>query len=126
LLSIAHRYDFLNVRERALDEIYGSLQPHQEDLALLISVAEKYDVPLLHVAPSLAGLILRAEPLTEAEVARFSALTVSRLAHAREEFRRKVASQRRRQLRKMRKMPKVRGTWIAGVLCDIVRSIWTA
>ncbi|KAI0289995.1 hypothetical protein BC826DRAFT_1106746 [Russula brevipes] len=132
LLSIAHRYEFLKARERALHEVYDPLdqklllhQEEEEDHALLISVAEKCDVPLLHMLPSLFELILRPQPLTEAEIARFSALMMSRLAHAREEFRRKVAGQRPRQSREMRKMPKVRRTWIAGALDDIVRSIWT-
>ncbi|KAF8480089.1 hypothetical protein DFH94DRAFT_740239 [Russula ochroleuca] len=95
LLSISHRYEFLNVYERAIREIYGPFEPQtrraskeeekekedekekEKELQVLISVAEKYDVPLRTCRP----------PLTEGEVLSFSALTVSRLAHAREEFR---------------------------------------
>jgi len=107
LLSIAHRYEFLNVRERAIREIYGPFQARQNlkrwdsmtaeevqnelqkhDYHLLISVAEKYDVPVCDLVPLLLPFVLREQPLTEGEVLRFSALTVSRLAHAREDFQR--------------------------------------
>lgn len=105
LLSISHRYEFLNVYERAIREIYGPFEPQtrraskeeekekedekekEKELQVLISVAEKYDVPLRNVVPLLVPFVVRARPLTEGEVLSFSALTVSRLAHAREEFR---------------------------------------
>lgn len=60
----------------------------QHDYQLLISVAEKYDVPLGYIVPLLLAFVVRQQPLTEGEVSRFSALTVSRLAHAREDFQR--------------------------------------
>ena len=63
-------------------------QLEQHDHQLLISVAEKYGVLLRHVVPLLLPFVERDEPLTEEEVLRFSALIVSRLAHAREEFQR--------------------------------------
>lgn len=88
LLSIAHRYEFLNVFERAICEIYDPEEQAQDHM-LLINVAEKYDVPPKHLIPSLVTFVLRPQPLSEDEVARFSALTVSRLAHAREDFVRK-------------------------------------
>jgi len=105
LLSIAHRYEFLNVRERAVREIYGPFRARQEgwedrteqelqeeleqhDYQLLISVAEKYDVSLRDHFPLLLPFVVREQPLTEGEVLRFSALTVSRLAHAREDHQR--------------------------------------
>jgi hypothetical protein len=108
LLSITHRYEFLNVHERAIREIYGPFRARQKrwdsmsqerkeqeiqqelgqhDYQLLISVAEKYDVPLGYIFPLLLPFVVRKQPLTEEEVLRFSALTVSRLAHAREDFR---------------------------------------
>jgi hypothetical protein len=109
LLSIAHRYEFLNVRERAIREIYGpfrarlkrwsslaadkreaqlqqELQEH--DYQLLLSVAEKHDVSLQDIIPLLLPFVMREQPMTEDEVLRFSALTVSRLAHAREDYKR--------------------------------------
>ena len=67
----------------------------QHDYQLLISVAEKYDVPLRDLIPLLLPFVEREQPLTEGEVLRFSALTVSRLAHAREEFRRERDRARR-------------------------------
>jgi hypothetical protein len=93
LLSIAHRYEFLKVRERAIREVYGPLQKldpaelslQDHDHQLLISVAEKYDVPPRYMLPSLTALVQRKEPLTEIEIANISALTVSRLARARED-----------------------------------------
>lgn len=109
LLSIAHRYEFLNVRERAIREIYGPFRARQKrwdvmatekkeqkvqqelerhDYQLLISVAEKYDVLRRDVVPLLLLFVVREQPLTEGEVLGFSALTVSRLAHAREDFQR--------------------------------------
>jgi hypothetical protein len=101
LLSFAHRYEFLDVRERAIHEIYSpfggqrslSVQSKQEQELQLISVAEKYDVPPQNIVPLLIPYVARGSPLTEDEVLSFSALTVSRLAHAREEFvrRRKTA-----------------------------------
>jgi len=115
LLSIAHRYEFLNVRERAIREIYGPFRVRQKrwdlmaaerkeqeiqqelqrhDYQLLISVAEKYDVLIRDVVPLLIPFVVREQPLTEGEVLGFSALTVSRLAHAREDFLRERASRR--------------------------------
>ena len=56
----------------------------QEDYQMLISLAEKYDVPLCHVVPLLVPFVVRKQPLTVKEVSGFSALTVTRVAHARE------------------------------------------
>ena len=92
LLSIAHHYEFLNVRERAIREIYDPAAQQPQDPVLLISVAEKYDVPPKHLVPSLVAFVLRPQPLSEDEVLRFSALTVSRLAHAREDFVRRTVN----------------------------------
>jgi len=55
-------------------------------------MVEKYDVALQHtvyIFPLLVILVTRAQSLTEVEVARLSALTVFRLAHAREQLLRK-------------------------------------
>jgi len=100
LLSIAHRYEFTDMRERAIREVYDSgpskypnaqrantdpdsdIDPNP-DHAMLISAAEKYDVPLKHVVPTLAALVMREEPLTEVEVALFSIGMIVRLARAR-------------------------------------------
>ena len=92
LLSIAHQYEFLNVRERAIRGIYDPAAQLPQDPMLLISVAEKYDVPPKHLVPSLVTFLLRPQPLSEDEVLRLSALTVSRLAHAREDFVRRTAN----------------------------------
>ena len=92
LLSIAHRYEFLNVRERAIREIYDLAAQPPQDPMLLISVAEECDVPPKHLVPSLVAFLLRPQPLSEGEVLRFSALTVSRLAHAREDFVRRTVN----------------------------------
>ena len=92
LLSIAHRFDFLDVRERAIHELYSPfkgrqiLSSQEQELRLLISAAEKYDVPHQNIIPLLIPFVVRTQPLTEDEVSGFSAFTVSRLAHAREEF----------------------------------------
>ena len=100
LLSITHRYEFLNVRERAILEIYGPFRARQKrweeqeiqqelqrhDYQLLISVAEKYNVPIRDLVPLLLPFVVRQQPLTEGEVLGFSALTASRLAHAREVY----------------------------------------
>jgi hypothetical protein len=74
-------------KEGKEQEIQQELQQH--DYQLLISVAEKYDVPIRDVVPLLLPFVVREQPLTEGEVLGFSALTVSRLAQAREEFQRK-------------------------------------
>ena len=115
LLSIAHRYEFLGVREHAIKEIYGpfraqekssildtwdpmetELEIQQElqehDYQMLISVAEKYDVSLFHVVPLLVPFVVRKQPLTVREVLRFSALTLTRLVHAREDYLRESGS----------------------------------
>jgi hypothetical protein len=86
LLSIAHRYDFSNVRTRAIREVFDESKIAEEDHSLLVSVAVKYDVPSKHTLPLLITIVKRKQPLTENEVANLSALTVSRLAQAREEF----------------------------------------
>jgi len=123
LLSIAHHYEFLNVRERAIREIYdpaAAQQPH--DHMLLISVAEKYDVPLKHLVPSLVSFVMRAAPLSEGEVAHFSALTVSRLAHAREDFVRRTVNQQPQQLWGI-PTPTV-SSWKENVAKSVVLKIW--
>ena len=102
LLSIAHRYEFLGVRARAIREIYdlpgqrdketpGSGSgpgpgPGLPDYLTLILTAEKYDVSLEQALSSFVGLVMREEPLTEVEITRLSALTVHRLARAREVY----------------------------------------
>jgi len=97
------------VRERAIREIYNSFRARQKrwdsmmteeiqqeleqhDYQFLISVAEKYEVPLRYIVPLLLPFVVREQPLTEGEVLRFSALTVSRLAHAREDFKLGIGS----------------------------------
>jgi len=88
LLSIAHRYDITNVRERAIREIFNTaLQEPKDDpqrVQELVLVVEKYDVSPRNLVPWLVALVKRPEPLTENEVALFSALIMSRLARARE------------------------------------------
>jgi hypothetical protein len=79
-------------KDRREQEIQQALQQH--DYQQLISVAEKYDVLLRDVVPLLLHFVKREQPLTEGEVLRFSALTVSRLAHAREEFQRERVARR--------------------------------
>src|SRR6266850_316746 len=125
LLSIAHRYEFLNVRERAIREIYNVLLQQQDPLRqspeqleqdhlLLVSVGEKYDVPPRHMLPSLVQLVIRDQPLTPDEVSRFSALTVSRLAHAREDYVRKTVNLPPEHVR-WSNMPIERLRWFCGV-----------
>ena len=126
LLSIAHHYEFLNVRERAIREIYepaAAQQPH--DHMLLISVAEKYDVPPKHLVPSLVSFVMRPQSLSEGEVTRFSALTVSRLAHAREDFVRKTVNPPLPQLGGWGATPTPNGpSWRENVAKDVVCKIW--
>jgi hypothetical protein len=94
LLSIAHRYEFLNVWKRAIREVYDrelvECMPSESDpepgCAMLISLAEKYDVPLQHVERYIVMLVTQSEPLTEDQVALFSTATMYRLARAREEL----------------------------------------
>ena len=100
LLSIAHRYDILNAQVRAICEIYDPLGklvkrkissdsiPDSEppDCMTLVLTAEKYGVPLRVALPSYVELVMREEPLTEVEIAHLSALTLHRLARAREEY----------------------------------------
>jgi hypothetical protein len=95
LLSIAHRYDFSNVRKRAIREIFhpqGAAQQQSQDHVILLLVGERYHVPHEDLVPSLIVLVMRSQSLTEDEVTHLSALTVSRLARAREEFVRKTAN----------------------------------
>jgi hypothetical protein len=118
LLSIAHRYEFLNVYKRAVREIYdfaqseyrnaekksdrdseysdldaGSDSPDPNlDYLMLISAADKYDVPFQHVVPTFIALVLRHNPLTDAEATHLSTLTMCRLARAREYYHRRIAN----------------------------------
>ena len=103
LLSIAHRYEFTDMRERAIREIYNSgpskhrnaqrantdsdsdVDPNS-DHAMLISAAEKYDVPLQHVVPTFVAFVMREEPPTEVEFALFSIGMIVRLTGAREDL----------------------------------------
>ena len=100
LLSIAHRYEILNAQLRAVCEIYD-LQgkwdkrkmssdpvpdPEPPDCLTFVLTAEKYGVPVRLALPSYVELVMREEPLTEAEIARLSTLTLHRLARAREEY----------------------------------------
>jgi len=88
LLSIAHRFEFQNVFERAMREIYDrpASEREESDGPYLIKVAEKYDVPFESVVPTIVALVMREEPLTEVEVSLLSPLAVSRLGRAREDF----------------------------------------
>ena len=107
LLSIAHRYEFLNVRVRAIREIYDPVRQRDEgnsgsdsssappDYLTLMLTAEKYDVPLQQALPSFVGCVMREEPLTEVEIARLSTLTAHRLARAREDYLRKTKGRSR-------------------------------
>ena len=122
LLSIAHRYEFLNVYERAIYELYdlpaSERQSSDSDSklghAMLISVAEKYDVPLQHVLPSIVALVMRTESLMEAEVVHLSTLTICRLGRAREEYVRAT----------VRRSMNFEGR--ASLVKDLVRVIWRA
>ena len=90
----------MKVRARAIREIYDPLgkrdkkksnsdpgpDPEPPDYLTLILTAEKYDVPLKQALPSFVDLVMRDDPLTEDEIVRSSALTVHRLASAREEY----------------------------------------
>jgi hypothetical protein len=100
LLSIAHRYEFLNVRERAIREIYdpqgnwdkgksGSdpvSDPEPPDNLTLLLTAEKYDVPIQQALPCFIDLVMRRETLSETEITRLPVTTLHRLARAREDF----------------------------------------
>lgn len=66
------------------EEMQQELQKH--DYKLLISVEEKWDDPPRDFISLLLPFVLREQPLTEEVVLLFSALTVSRLAHARKDF----------------------------------------
>ena len=127
LLSIAHRYEFPNVRERAINEIYRVLLQQQEQLQhdhlLLISVGEKYDVEPRYMVPSLVALVMRVQPLTPEEVARFSPVTVSRLAHAREDFARRTVNPPPEDTDWLNK-PNEHLAWLYGVARDLVCKIW--
>jgi|SRR5712671_568067 len=134
LLSIAHRYEFLNVRNRAIREIYGvllqqqdplrqSIHQSQQEHLLLIAVAEKYDVPPQYTIPSLVALVMRAQSLSEDEVARLSAITVSRIAHARENFVRRTVNPPQSQAAWLN-TPNAWLTWVYGVAKDIVCNVW--
>lgn len=134
LLSIAHRYEFPNVRERAINETYRVLlqqqdplsrsqeQPQQDHL-LLISVGEKYDVQPRYMVPSLVAVVMRGQPLTPDEVARFSPVTVSRLAHAREDYARRTANPPPEHTGWLNK-PNEHLTWLDGVARGLVCKIW--
>jgi len=97
LLSITHRYEIPNVHEQATYEIFhNSSKEYKSDpklVQLLISVVEKYDVSRAHLFPWLVALVGREKPLKEDEIAHFSALTMSRIAHAREDCARRARSE---------------------------------
>ena len=103
LLSIAHRYEFLNIYNRAIYELFDrpasgrqiSSSVTDPSYAKLISVAEKYDVPFQHVLPSIVALVMRLESLTEVELVHLSTLTIYRLVRAREEYIRLTQALRR-------------------------------
>ncbi|KAN0136877.1 hypothetical protein V8E53_005318 [Lactarius tabidus] len=124
LLSIAHRYEFLNVYERAIREIYDPAAQQAQDHMLLIIVAEMYDVPPKHLIPSLVTFVMRAQPLSEGEVARFSALTVSRLAHAREDFVRRSVNAPPPLMFGLSPPNSSGPSWKEKVAKDVVRKIW--
>jgi len=99
LLSIAHRYEFLNAQVRAILEIYdpGKLDkrksasdsvpdPEPPDCMTLVLTAEKHGVPLWLALPAYVELVMRETPPTEVEIARLDTLTLHRLICAREEY----------------------------------------
>ena len=78
-----------------LDLDAGSKSPDSTlDYVTLISVAERYDVPPQHVVPTFIVLVMRLNPLEDAEAAHLSRLTLCRLARAREKYLRKTLSLR--------------------------------
>jgi hypothetical protein len=95
LLSIATRFDFERIRERAIREI-GSRRHHVSDSpsgALRridpvdkIVLAELYDVPQW-LKPSYAALCQRANPLEDCEGEKLGLKTALRIARAREAVR---------------------------------------
>lgn len=131
----------MNVRERAIREIYDpltrwdarqpgweperepgqefdlteSVKPKTPDHLTLVSTAEKYDVPFREVVPSLVELVMREEPLSvaEVEIARLSTLTMYRLARAREDYLRKTTRVGDLNTRRVAKGI-VRDIWLAG------------
>lgn len=92
LLSIAHRYEFVNIYKHAIHELYDLPIERGSDpgFAMLVSVVEKYDVPLRHVVMCIGALVVRPESLKEAEVVHLSTLTICRLGPAREEYLRRT------------------------------------
>jgi len=97
-------------------------QPQQDHL-LLISVGEKYDVQPRYMVPSLVALVMRVQPLTPDEVARFSPVTVSRLALAREDFARRTVNPPLEHAGWLNK-PNEHLTWLYGVARVLVCQIW--
>jgi hypothetical protein len=91
LLSITHRYEFLDLFKRAVYELYDrpASERHSESEpshAELISLAEKYDVPLQNVLRSIIALVIRPQSPMEAEIVHLSTLAICRLGRAREEY----------------------------------------
>ena len=62
------------------------LDPEPPDHVTLLLTAEKYNVPLQQVLPTLVELVMRKDTLSEIEITRLSATTLHRLAHAREDY----------------------------------------
>ncbi|KAI0314684.1 hypothetical protein OF83DRAFT_1063399, partial [Amylostereum chailletii] len=97
VLSIAHRFTFAEIFDRALRELIPP--PTAEDAIAIIAVVEKYDIAVDRVAPALQMLVRRQEPLTEFEWEKMSWSMASHIAQARERYVAKVweVSQRQSQ-----------------------------
>jgi hypothetical protein len=110
LLSITHRFRFIEAKFRAQREIF------EHSIALgpvaRISLAEKHSVPTTFIVPALEDLVRRPEPLLERDIANLSGEMVARLGDAREKY-----------LRESSRMF-ASETWLKRVAHDIVKQLW--
>ena len=88
MLSIAHRFTLDEIYDRALRELIPP--PSIDDAINVLSLVEKYDIPMVRVSPALEMLVRRPEPLSEYEWERMSWTMASHVAQARERYVAKV------------------------------------
>lgn len=96
LLSIASRYDFDDIRERAIKEI-SSFRPPLEPVRM-VELALRHDVPQW-LEPGYCALCQRQQPMNEAEVNKVGLHLAVKISRARDLLRRSKPKQQPQQAR---------------------------
>jgi hypothetical protein len=122
LLSIATRYDFDDIRERAIKEI-SAFRPPLEPVQL-IELAHRHDVPQW-LEPAYCALCQRPQPMNESEVNKTGLQVAVKISQARDALRRSKAKQNSRFIQQGQwKNPWEGNTFVEAEVRRVVKDIF--